>query len=95
MASEQRVRKSLDRVSPIYQQQRRARTERQTNPRPYTADYYGHKLHLDQNEKLAMCVTHVCGIDGFSKYIPAFSCMPVKNNVVIYNDIFRLVYVLC
>ena len=60
-----------------------------------TSIYYGHKLHLDQNEKLAMYgVNHVCAIDGFSKYIPAFSCMPVKN-VVIYNDIFRLVYILC
>ena len=92
IASEQRVRKSLDRVSPVYQQQRRTRTERQTNPHPYSADYYGHKIHLDQNEKLSMYgVTYVCAIDGYSKYIPAFSCMPVKNNIVIYNDIFRLV----
>ncbi len=92
IASEQCVRKSLDRVSPVYQQQRRTQTERQTNPHPYSADYYGHKIHLDQNEKLSMYgVTYVCAIDGYSKYIPAFSCMPVKNNIVIYNDIFRLV----
>ena len=95
IASEQRIRKSLARVSPVYQQQCQARTERQTNPHPYLAEYYGHKLHIDQNEKLAMYgVTHVCAIDGFSKYIPAFSCMPVKNNVVIYDDIFRYFYII-
>ena len=41
--------------------------EQQTNPIPYQAEYFGHKLHLDQNEKLAMYgVTHVCAIDGYS-----------------------------
>ncbi|XP_028413701.1 uncharacterized protein LOC114536555 [Dendronephthya gigantea] len=89
LASEQRVRNSLARVSPLYQQQRNARTERLTNPHPYIAEYFGHKLHLDQNEKIAMFgVTHVCAIDGYSRFITAFSCMPVKNNVVIY-DMFR------
>ena len=70
--SEQRVR-SLARVSPLYHQQCRRRTERQTNPHLYVAEYYGHKLHLDQNEKLVghvYSVTHIC-------------C-----NIVIY-DIFR------
>ena len=68
VASEQRVRASLDRVSPIYQQQRRARTARQTNSRPYTADYFGHKLDIVQNEKLPMYgVTQFCAIDGFLK----------------------------
>lgn len=90
VASAARVSQSLQRVTPVYQQQRIQRTERQTNPSPYVAEYYGHKLHLDQNEKLAMYgVTHVCAIDGYSRYIPAYSCMPVKNNVMIYHDIFR------
>ena len=89
VASEQRVRRSLARVSPIYHQQRRSRTERQTNPHPYVAEYYGHKLHLDQNEKLVMHgVTHVWSIDGYSKYITGFCCIPVKNNIIIC-DTFR------
>ena len=89
-AAEGRVGKSLIRVCPFYHQQRRQGTERQTNPVPYVAEYYGHKLHLDQNEKLAhVGVTHVCAIYGFSRFITAFACMPVKNNVIIYEEIFR------
>ena len=34
---------------------------------PYTADYFGHKVHLDENEKLVMYgVTHVCAKVGYS-----------------------------
>ncbi|XP_039654159.1 uncharacterized protein LOC120557675 [Perca fluviatilis] len=50
----------------------------------------GHKLHLDQNEKLGMFgVTHVLAIDGFSSKIVAESTMPVKNNLVIYEEVYR------
>ncbi len=94
VASQTRIGKSLARVSPLYHQQRLWGAERQTNPLPYSAEYYGHKLHIDQNEKLVMYgVTHVCCIDGYSRYIPAYSCMSVKNNFIIYNEIFRYFYV--
>ena len=94
VASQTRIGKSLARVSPLYHQQRLRGAERQTNPLPYSAEYYGHKLHIDQNEKLVMYgVTHVCCIDGYSRYIPAYSCMSVKNNFIIYNEIFRYFYV--
>ena len=84
VACEGRVGQSLARVSPIYQHRRQTLTARQTNPHSYIANYYGHKLHIDQNEKLVMYgVTFVCCIDGYSRYIPAFSIMPVENNVVI------------
>ena len=90
IASQHRIGKSLQRVNPDYHQQRLQHTERQTNPIPYHADYHGHKLHIDQNEKLVMYgVTHVCAIDGFSRYITAYSTMPIKNNFVIYDQIFR------
>lgn len=49
--------------------------EQQTNPVPYEAEYFGHKLelHLDQNEKLAMHgVTHVCAIDGYSAKVTLY-----------------------
>lgn len=50
----------------------------------------GHKLHLDQNEKLVMFgVTHVLAIDGFSSQIVAYNTMPVKNNLTIYQKVYR------
>ena len=89
LASKQLVRRSLTRVSPVYQQQRQKASERQTNPHPYFAEYYGHKRHVDQNKKLVMYgVTHLCSINGYSKYMPGFCCMSVKNNIVI-DDMFR------
>jgi len=91
-ASERRVRESLSRVAPLYHYHRQRGTERQINPHPYTAEYHGHKLHMDQNEKLAAYgVVHVCSIDGFSRYIPSFACMSVKNNVLIYEHVYRWV----
>ena len=67
-------------------------TARQTNPFPYHADYFGHKLkmHMDQNEKLTMYgLTEVSACDGYSGKIVAFATMPVKNNVLIYEHIYR------
>ena len=76
-ASEGRIRKSLSRVAPLYHHQRPRGAERQINPQPYTAEYHGHKLHMDQNEKLVNYgVVHVCAVDGFSRFIPSFGCMP-------------------
>ncbi|RVE63435.1 hypothetical protein OJAV_G00136250 [Oryzias javanicus] len=50
----------------------------------------GHKLHLDQNEKLGMFgVTHVLAVDGYSSKIVAHATMPVKNNLVIYEEVYR------
>lgn len=87
---ELRVGASLARVSPAFHHQRQNRTERQTNPIPYSADYFGHKLHIDQNEKLSMYgVVHVTAIDGFSGKIVRHAIMPVKNNILIYDHIFR------
>lgn len=45
---------------------------------------------MDQNEKLAMFgVTPVVAIGGFSKKVVVHSTMPVKNNLSIYEDVFR------
>ena len=41
-------------VSPQYTPQRRTSVTRAINPIPYRADYFRHKLHIDQNEKLLM-----------------------------------------
>ena len=88
--SQQRVGESLHLTNPGYQHARRTGTERQINPVPYHADYFGHKVHVDQNEKLVMFgVTHICAVDGYSGKIVGFVTMPIKNNVEIYANFFR------
>ena len=87
---DKRIGASLAHVSPGYHHQRRNRTEMQTNPVPYFAEYFGHKMHLDQNEKLVMYgVVHVISVDGYSSKIVSHALMPVKNNVAIYEYVYR------
>ena len=60
------------------------RAERLTNPIPYSSKYFGHKVHIDQNEKLVLFgVTHVCAVDGYSGMIVGFATFLVKNNAII------------
>ncbi len=87
---ERLIRRSLTDATPAYARQRQLGMERQLNPSPYYAEYAGHKLHLDQNEKLiAFGVTHVIAIDGFSSKLMAWSTMPLKNNCQIYDEVYR------
>ena len=89
-ASEKPIGRALSAVSPLYQAKQNGNTARQVNPVPYNAEYFGHKLHLDQNEKLTIYgLTEVCALDGFSGKFVAFATMPVKNNVLIYEHIYR------
>ena len=89
---ERAARGALARVSPFYHAHRQSGTERLRNPSPYFAEYAGHKLHMDQNEKLtAFGLTHVLACDGYSKKIVGASSMPIKNNVTIYDEVYRLV----
>ncbi|KAI7793865.1 uncharacterized protein LOC130545384 [Triplophysa rosa] len=63
---------------------------RNFNPIPYNAEYMGHKLHMDQNEKLVMFgATHVIAVDGYSKKIVSNATMPAKNNLAIYEEVYR------
>ena len=79
--SEQKVGQSLCRVAPENHQIRQSSTRQRLNPVPY-ANYFGHKTHIDQNEKLVMYgVTHICASDGYSSKIVGFVTMPVKNNL--------------
>lgn len=88
--SEARVAKSLQRVAPLQYEQRRHDAIDKLNPIPYLARYFGHKKHIDQNEKLNMFgVTHVIARDGYSGKIVAFSTMPIKNNITIYETVYR------
>ena len=57
--SQCRVANSLRRVNSTNHERRCSATARLLNPIPYQADYFGHKLNVDQNEKLVMYgVTH-------------------------------------
>lgn len=85
-----RISKALSTIAPRYHQRRKTNTAKLINPIPYRADYFGHKLHLDQNEKLKMYgVTHVAAIDGHSRFVVAGTTMPRKNNLKIYEEIYR------
>jgi len=88
--AESRVANALQRVEPVQYEHRRNDTADRLNPSVYVALYFGHKLHVDQNEKLVQYgVTHVIARNGFSGKIVAYATMPVKNNLAIYESIFR------
>lgn len=85
-----RLGRCLATATPVYHQQRVTKTARETNPVPYYAEYFGHKIHFDQNEKLGMYgVTDVCATDGYSGRIVSYAVMPVKNNLTIYEHVFK------
>ncbi len=93
VASEKRIGSSLTRVDPTNHGRRQQNIARQINPTPYVATHFGHnwsQLHIDQNEKLVRYgATHVGAIDGYSRFVTAFTTMSVKNNLLIYDDIYR------
>ena len=95
IVGEQRERRSLNSVAPLYVQQRRRHTYHQLNPTPYYAEYFGHKLHADQNEKLVKYgVTHVAASDGYSGKLLGIISLPLKNNLTIYEDLYRYFFVI-
>ena len=60
------------------------------NPHLYVAHYFGHKLHVDQNQKLAMFgITYILARHGYSGKIVGSSVMPTKNNFIIYEEVYR------
>ena len=84
LIGQNRIGKALSRVAPHYHERRKSNTAKMTNPIPYRANYFGHKLHLDQNEKLQMYgVTHIAAIDGHSQFVVAGAVMSRKNNIKI------------
>ncbi len=88
--AEAKVAQSPQRVAPTDYECRRNDTTNRLNPSPYIALHVGHKIHMDQNEKLKMFgVTHVIARDGFSGKIVGYMTMPVKNNLEIYESVFR------
>ena len=87
---ETRVGKALKAAESINYQSCWSRTSRAVNPTPYRANCFGHKIYFDQNERLiAYSVTDVAAIDGHSRYIVGTCTMPIKNNIVIYEKLYR------
>lgn len=90
VVGEQRVRIAMSNVTPAYIEHRQQHTYRLMNPVSYYAQYHGHKLHLDQNEKLIRFgVTHVAASDGYSGKLLGIVSMPVKNCITIYDELYR------
>lgn len=88
--SERQLKRILPVVSPQWHAARQKCSHERSNPRIYIANYFGHKLHVDQNEKLVHYgVTYVLARDGFSGKIVGTSIMSLKNNEVIYEDVLR------
>ena len=88
VVGEQRVRSATTSVTPVYIQQRQQHTYHQLNPVPYYAEYFGHKIHI--NEKLIRFgVTHVAASDGYSGKLLGIISMPVKNCKTIYDQLYR------
>ena len=85
-----RLRSSLPALAPQHHVMRQQDLIERTNPRLHTAHYFGHRLHIDQNEKLVMYgLTYVLARDGYSGKIVAGSVMNRKNNLIIYEDVYR------
>lgn len=88
--SEALVDASLKRVCPDGHEARRSNTINRLNPIRYQANYFGHKLHVDQNEKLITYgVTHVVARDGFSGKVVSYLTLPIKNCLAIYDQVYR------
>ena len=87
---ETRVGKAYKEAAPINNHRCHSGTSRAVNPILYRTNYFGHKIHFDQNEKLiAYGVTHVAAIGGHSRYVIGTCTMPIKNNTVIYETLYR------
>ena len=88
--SERKVGNALKKICRSTQAEKRIQAGRSFNPKVYKADYFGHKLHVDQNEKIVIDgVTHVVARDGYSGIITGYTTMTIKSNLTIYEKMFR------
>ena len=82
IASEQRVRKSMMAVEPHNHAIRVSDGQRRFNAVPYNSQYFGHKIHVDLNEKLVhFGVVLIGAIDRFSGMIIDIMVAHRKNNL--------------
>jgi hypothetical protein len=90
-ASEVRVRLAMMTVDPSNYSARQFDIVRRFNPVPYNSEYFGHKIHIDLNEKLIHYGCIVVGaIDGFSGMVISLFSIHRKNCVDVckmYEDL--------
>ena len=90
IVSQDRIRLAMQQVAPGPMSIRRRISNQATNPHPYHANYFGDKIHFDQNEKLNMYgVVHVIAVDGYSRKICGLISIPRKNPILIYDKLMR------
>ena len=88
--SERKVGNALNKICPSTQAEWCMQAGRSFNTKVYKADYFGHKMHVDQTEKLIMYgVTHVVARDRYSGMITGYTTMAIKNNLTMYEKMFR------
>ena len=88
--SERKLRRLLPSIAPIARRSRQTSSYERRNPSVYGARYFGHKIHLDQNEKLVHYgVTYIFARDGYSGKVVGNTVMPRKNNQLIYENVHR------
>ena len=76
-------------ATPVEVEQRR-RNIRTLQRMPYRASHFGHKLHMDQNEKLLQYgVFQAACIDGFSSCIIRHVILPQKNCILLYDQLYK------
>ena len=84
-----KVGNALKKICPNTQAERCMQAGRSFNPKVSKADYFGHKLHVDENEKFLMHgVSHVLACHGYSGMIYGYTTMAIKNNLTIYEKMF-------
>ena len=87
---ERKVGNALKKICPSTQAEQCMQAGRSFDPKVYKADYFGDKLHIDQNEKLVMHgVTHVVARDGYSGMTTGYTTMATKKDLTIYEKMFR------
>ena len=91
--SENTVAKVIKKIYPYHASEKHFKAAQNLNPKLYHADYFGQKLYVDQNEKLVMYgATHVIARNGYlmvTGMVVVIATMPIKNNLTIYEEIFR------
>lgn len=87
--SEQKLKGIMPSLAPVDHCLRQSNATERKNPAIYSARYFGHKIHMDQNEKLVQYgVTFVMARDGYSGKIVGAAVMPQKNNETIYANVY-------
>ena len=82
----------LGEINPEAQRKKQNVAGLSLNPKVYNAEHFGHKIHYEQNEKLGMFgVIHVCARDEYSGKIIGHATIARKNNLVMYEEIYRLI----